>query len=112
MVDQLTVVGVQKTIKELNIGKAQGLDDILVKILLHEQAVEIHHLISDVWSDAHVLQQRVDTILISKGRDINLNLEITLVSFCNICLGRFCKTFARLVNKMDIFLCYPGKSMF
>ena len=63
MMDHPSLEEIQKTIKEINTGKAPGLDGIPIELLLHggdELAAEIHHLISDVWRGGSVPQDWVD----------------------------------------------------
>ncbi|CAI9726466.1 Hypothetical predicted protein [Octopus vulgaris] len=73
MIEHPTIGEIKKTIKELNTGKVPGLDGIPVEILLYGSnrlAVEIQHLISDIWLGAPVPHHWADAILISlfKGK--------------------------------------------
>ena len=75
MMDHPSLDEIQKTIKEINTGKAPGLDGIPIEILLHggdKLSSEIHHLISDIWRGGPVPQDWVDAILISlfKGKGL------------------------------------------
>ena len=73
LMDLPSLEEIHKTIREINTGKAPGLDGIPVEILIHggnKLTVEIHRLITDVWRGAPVPQDWIDAILISvfKGK--------------------------------------------
>jgi hypothetical protein len=75
MMDHPSIEEIQKTIKQINTGKAPGFDGIPIEVLLHggdKLAAEVHRLISDVWLGAPVPQDWIDAILISlyKGKGL------------------------------------------
>ena len=78
MMDHPSIDEIHKTMKQINTGRAPGLDGVPIEVLLHgvtnsggdKLAAEIHCLISDVWLGAPAPQDCIDAILISlyKGK--------------------------------------------
>ena len=100
MMDHPSSDEIHKTIKQINTGKAPGLDGIPIEVLLHgggKLAAEIHCLISDVWLGAPVPKDWIDAILISlyKGKGFK--------SVCGDYRG------ISLLEAVGIPLGYPGK---